>query len=80
MNLTKRTYSLPAEALQKFEKSVKPGKRSAVIAKLLEEWLEAQERKRLRERIIKGCKDMAEIYLEIEEEYHPLEEEVQRAI
>lgn len=80
MSLTKRTYSLPAESLQRFEKSVKPGKRSTVIAKLIEDWLEAQEREKFRKQIIKGCQEMSELYLEIEEEYHPLEEEVQRAL
>ena len=30
--------------------------------------------------IIDGCREMADVYLEIEREYHPLEEEVDRAL
>jgi hypothetical protein len=30
--------------------------------------------------MIVGCRDMADVYLAIEREYHPLEEEVQRAV
>ena len=33
----------------------------------------------LRAAIIKGCKEMAEVYLETERDYHPLEEEVANA-
>ena len=29
----------------------------------------------IRQLIIEGCEDMAEIYLEMEKEFHPLEEE-----
>jgi hypothetical protein len=35
---------------------------------------------RLRKEMIEGCRDMADVYLAIEREYHPLEEEVQRAV
>jgi hypothetical protein len=37
-------------------------------------------RKRLRQEIIRGCREMAEVYLAIEKEYHPLEEEVHKAL
>jgi hypothetical protein len=30
--------------------------------------------------VIEGCREMADIYLEVEREYHPLEEEVHRAL
>jgi hypothetical protein len=39
---------------------------------------ELHEREQLRKEIIEGCRDMADVYLEVEREYHPLEEEVQR--
>lgn len=80
MALTKRTYALPTEVLTAFEEAVSPGKRSALIAKLLAEWLEEKRRELLRREIIEGCHEMAELYLETEKEWHPLEEEVQRAL
>jgi hypothetical protein len=30
--------------------------------------------------VIEGCREMADVYLGIEREYHPLEEEVQHAL
>lgn len=80
MRLKKRTYALPPDTIQEFDQVVQPGKRSAVVADLLQSWLDEQRRTRLREAVIEGCHDMAEIYLEIEREYHPLEEEVARAL
>jgi metal-responsive CopG/Arc/MetJ family transcriptional regulator len=79
MKLLKRTYALPPDALEKFEQAVDAGKRSAVIAELIREYLAEREREALRRDIIEGCEDMAEIYLEMEREWHPLEEEVARA-
>ena len=80
MPLHKRTYALPAETLEQFEQVVAPDQRSAVIAELLREWLDQATRQRLRADLIDGCREMAEIYLEIEREYHPLEEEVHGAV
>jgi hypothetical protein len=80
MRLLKRTYSLPPDTLERFEQTVAPGQRSALIAELLCEWLETQRRKQLRREVIEGCREMADIYLEIEQEFHPLEEEVHRAL
>jgi len=37
-------------------------------------------RKRLRQEIVGGCREMADVYLAVEREYHPLEEEVHRAL
>ena len=78
MALLKRTYSMPSDTLDAFEETVAPGKRSGVIAQLVDEWLDEQRRAKLREDIAEGCREMAEIYLEIEREFHPLEEEVSR--
>jgi hypothetical protein len=80
MGLKKRTYALPGETLEVFEKEVEAGKRSALIGELLRNWLEQKKRERLRREIIEGCREMADIYLEVEREYHPLEEEVHRAL
>ncbi len=77
--MVKKTYSLPQFLVQKFENMTPKRERSKVISKIIEKWIEEQERKRLREQIITGCKEMASIYLEIEKEYHPLEEEVERS-
>lgn len=80
MGLLKRTYTLPADTLEQFEQVVAAGQRSAVIAELLREWLDRQRREQLRREIIEGCREMAEVYLETEREYHPLEEEVHRGL
>ena len=79
-DIVKRTYSLPQTVLTVFEEAVEPGKRSAVIASLIQDWLEARRRETLRKVIIEGCSEMRDVYLEIEAEYHPLEEEAHRAI
>lgn len=80
MPLLKRTYALPSAVLQQFEQEVEPGQRSTVVGELMREWLEQQRREQLRQDIIEGCRDMEDIYLEVEREYHPLEEEWHRAI
>jgi len=46
----------------------------------MQDWLDRDRRQKLREDIIAGCRDMSEIYLEVEREYHPLEEEIHRAV
>lgn len=80
MRLQKRTYSLPSDTLNRFERDVEPGRRSRVVDQLMREWLEERAREELRRDIIAGCEDMYEVYLEIEREYHPLEEEVARGL
>jgi hypothetical protein len=55
MKLVKRTYDFPPGTLARFEKSVTPKERSAVIAGLVQAWLESEQRKNLREAIIDGC-------------------------
>ncbi len=78
MNFKKRTYRLPADVIVQFEKLVKTENRNEVVAGLIKDWLAEQERLALREQIIEGCREMADLYLAIEREFHPLEEEVQR--
>lgn len=80
MRTLKRTYVLPPDTLEQFEREVSPGKRSAVIAGLLREWLDSQRRDRLRREVLEGCREMMDVYLEVEQEYHPLDEEVHRAL
>ena len=45
--MIKRTYSLPSAVLTAFEGEVELGKWSAVIAKLIQSWLEAKKREAL---------------------------------
>jgi hypothetical protein len=80
MRLVKRTYTLPPDTVTHFEHTVAAGERSALVGLLLRQWLENREREQRRQAIIEGCREMAEVYREIESEYHPLEEEVQRAL
>lgn len=74
----KKTYSLPKPLVQKFESITQKRKRSSVVSALIEKWIKEKEIESLREQIVIGCKEMADVYLGIEREYHPLEEEVER--
>jgi len=76
MQTQKRTYALPAETVQEFEQMVASGQRSATLARLIEDWLEKRREEALRQNIIEGCREMWDINVEIEREFHPLEEEV----
>lgn len=80
MRLQKRTYALPPDMLEQFERTVVAGKRSMVVAQVLHEWLEQKRREQLRQDVIEGCLEMADVMLEIQREYEPLDEEVWRAI
>ena len=80
MGSIKRTYVLPPDLLEQFEGEVERGRRSAVISELLRRWLDERRRQRLRAQVIEGCREMAEVMLEIEREFHPLDEEIDRAL
>ena len=80
MEMIKRTYSLPLNITREFETEVESGKRNSMIAELIQDWLEVKRREKLRQAIIEGCRYMSDVYLEIEGEYNPLEEEVHRAL
>jgi hypothetical protein len=80
MPLLKRTYALPRDTVEQFEQAVTPGQRNAVLASLVRAWLEQRQREQLRQAIIAGCQDMAAVYLDLEQAFHPLEEEVHRAL
>jgi metal-responsive CopG/Arc/MetJ family transcriptional regulator len=79
-NTIKRTYALDQPVVRGFEQAVLPGKRSAVISQMMKEFLEQREREVLRKEIVAGCHDMADTYLEMENEFNPLEEEAGRAL
>ncbi|NUM54282.1 MAG: hypothetical protein HUU46_11610 [Candidatus Hydrogenedentes bacterium] len=78
MSVVKKTYALPSRTVAQFESAVKPGQRSAMLARLLDEWVERRRRSKLARAVVEGCRDMADVYLEVEREFHPLEEELTR--
>ena len=79
-NTVKRTYSLSAATVDDFEAAVRSGERSAIVEHALREWLDARKRDALRRGVIEGCREMSEVYLSMEKDYHPLEEELHRAL
>jgi len=48
------------------------------MGELFREWIQEKQRKDLAERVIEGCREMADTYQEMEREFHPLELEVDR--
>ncbi len=78
MPTQKRTYALPQATLDKFERAVASGQRSAALARLIEDWLEKQQQEALERDIMEGCREMADVYLEIQREFEPLDAEVTR--
>lgn len=80
MGLVKRTYALPPDTLDRFERLVPPGKRGPLVAQVLGDWLERRRREQLRKEVIEGCREMADVYLRVEKDFHPLDEEVDRGI
>ena len=79
MEMAKRSYALPSSVIQEFEQVVASGKRSALVAELMAQWLRQKRLEALNQEIIAGCKDMAEEYLSVERDFHSLEEEAARA-
>ncbi len=76
-----RTFALPCETVKEFEEIVTPEQRSTVISELLREWLaQHQHHAQLRQEILAGCDDMADVYLETEQAYHAAEEELHHAL
>lgn len=80
LGLIKRTYVLPPDVIEQFEREVESGHRSTVIAELLRQWLQERRRQRLRAQVIEGCRKMADVMVEIEQEFAPVDEEIARAL
>lgn len=80
METAKRTYALPAQTLKRFEQEISPGKRSAKVAELIEDWIREREREALRQNIIEGCREMWDVYLETAQEWEPLDREADRGL
>lgn len=75
MRLLKRTYSLAPDAVSRFERVAQPGTRSMIVNDLMRKWAEDQEREALRKQVIEGCEAMSEEYLDMENDFHSIEEE-----
>lgn len=80
MRLEKRTYTLPPDVVQRFERRLPPGERSQSLAKIIEEWLAEQERAELRRLIVEGCEEMREEYQRVEKEWEGAADEVWRDV
>ena len=74
----KVTISLPIETVERLESAVPAGQRSRFIDQLIQDKLAEQERQKLRALMVECCQVMYEDNLQIEEEFHSLEEEVER--
>lgn len=72
--------SIPDSILKDLQNLVPERKRSEYIVRALEEKLEDEKKKRLREEMIKGYKANAGIDAAIAEEWRPLEEEAGKFI
>jgi len=78
MRLEKRTYTLPPDLLQKFERRLPPGERSSSLARIIEDWLAEREREELRQQIIEGCQEMRTEYEQIDRNWASVSDEVWR--
>lgn len=72
--------SIPDSILKELQQMVPERKRSEYIVRALQERLEEEKRKRLREEMVKGYKANAGIDAAIAEEWRPLEEEAEKFI
>ena len=80
MKLAKRTYALPHKTIEQFEITVDSGRRSGVIAELISNYLENRKREALRADIEQGCRDMWDLYRDINKEWEPTDDALHRAI
>jgi hypothetical protein len=79
MQTQKRASALPAKTVQEFEQAVGVGQPSTTLTRLMENWLEKRHEEALRQNIIEGCREMWDVYVDTERDFHPLEEEAARA-
>lgn len=80
MRLAKRTYTIPPDLLERFERRVAPGERSASLSRIIEAWLAEAERAELRQSVSEGCRAMAAEYERIERDWEPAADEVWREL
>ena len=72
--------SIPDSILKELQNLVPERKRSEYIVRALQERLEEEKKKRLREEMVKGYKANTDIDAVIAEEWRPLEEEAGKFI
>jgi hypothetical protein len=68
------------KCLRDTAKPAAAGERSVMLSALPREWLDRLRADRLRREISEGCLAMTDVYREVEQAYHPLEEEVAHAL
>lgn len=71
----KRNYSFDRETVARFEDAVPKGARSQVLEELMAKRVAEVEATRLRERIVEGLADMADVYAETARQWAPLDAE-----
>jgi len=77
---TRVTLTIPSEIYQKLRKAAPKGTRSSYVAQVLEKSLTEEERKKLRENLIKGYRDPQnkKIIAEIMEDYKYVDAEAEK--
>jgi hypothetical protein len=81
MPATRRyTFAFPTEIAVRLEKAVPSRQRNAFVAKAIVAQLEALERQQLRAEMEECAREMYDEILQIEAEFHPLEEEIHRPL
>ena len=71
---------MPEHLVRRFEQHLRPGERSRFIAQLIEGCLAERERQKLRQRVIEGCREMGDLYREIDQVWNPAADEVWREL
>ena len=74
------TFTFPADLAAHMETAVPPRQRNAFVAKAVREQLEAVQREKLRAEMEECAREMYDEILQIEAEFHPLEEELHRQV
>lgn len=71
----KRTYSIDAAMLVRFENLVPPGQRSSTVEELVTQRVEEIEAKKLRALIHEGLDYMADVYKEVKDDWSAVDSE-----
>ena len=66
------TFTLPSEIVKQFEREFPVSQRDSVMAEMMLKTV-TDRRTRRRADLVRGCREMADVYLQIEREFHPLE-------
>jgi hypothetical protein len=74
------TFAFPADLATRLESAVPPRQRNAFVERAVLAQLEALERDRLRAEMEECAREMYDEILQIEAEFHPLEEEIHRQV